>query len=148
MSDNPFEVLKLPPSESPEVIVRQGARLMQRTADESARNAVRQAVRALTESDEARVVQALLTHPNPGYGSVELERLTAAFRRPPRAAGEAICPALDQDEFRELLLSVIAAEVTPPPLPLECVTSSEPPEEIERQTAEALWQSLVAQPRG
>jgi hypothetical protein len=148
MSDNPFEVLKLPPTASPEEIVRQGARLMQRTTDEPARNAIRQAVRALTESDEARGLQALLTHPNPGQGSGELERFTTAFRRPPRASGEAACPPVDVEEFRVLMLDAIAGESPPPPLTLERIESNEPAEEIERQTAEALWQSLVAQPRG
>ncbi len=48
MTENPYEVLRLPPTASPEEVVRQGARLAQRAADEPARNAIRQAVRQLT----------------------------------------------------------------------------------------------------
>src|SRR4051794_15024814 len=102
MSDNPFEVLKLPPTASAEEIVRQGARLCQRTSDEAVRNAVRQAVRELTESDDARSLQALLTHPSPAYGSEELERFASSFRRAPQAQATAASAPLDAGEFRDL----------------------------------------------
>jgi len=147
MNDNPFEVLKLSPAATPEEIVRQGGRLCQRTTDETIRNAVRQAVRELTESDEARTLHALLTHPNPAHTTTELDRFTSAFRRPPRPTSVTACPPLDIEEFRDLLLASIAAEPAIPSLPLERVEEGESAEEIERQTAEALWQSLPGQPR-
>src|SRR5262245_6636775 len=148
MSDNPFEVLKLPPTATPEEIVRQGARLCQRSGDEGVRNAVRQAVRELTESDESRQLLALLTHPSPGYGGAELERLASSFRRPPQAQAAPQPTPVDVEEFRGLLLAAVAGEPPPVSLPLERVEAGEQADEIERQTGEALWQSLPAQPRG
>jgi len=148
MSDNPFEVLKLPPTASAEEIVRQGARLCQRTADEDVRNAVRQAVRELTESDESRELLALLTPPSPGYGGAELERLAASFRKAPQAQAAPEPTPVDVEEFRELLLAAVAGESPAVTLPLEPVEAGEQADEIERQTSEALWHSLVAQPRG
>lgn len=148
MSENPFEVLKLAPTATPEEIVRQGARLCQRTGDEGARNAVRQAVRELTESDESRALWALLTHPSPTYGGAELERLAGSFRRPPQAQAAFEPTPLDLEEFRGLLLAAVAGEAPAVTLPLERVEAGEQADEIERQTSEALWQSLPAQPRG
>ena len=148
MSDNPFEVLRLPPAATPDEIVRQGARLCQTTADEAVRDAVRQAVRELTESDDARSLWALLTHPSPSYGAAELDRLAASYRRPPQAQALRANAALDAEEFRTLLLATIAGEPQPVRPPLERTEAGEQAEEIERQTSEALWQSLVAQPRG
>jgi hypothetical protein len=148
MSENPFEVLRLPPTATPEEVVRQGARLCQRTADESARDAVRQAVRELTESDESRELLALLTPRSPGYGGAELERLAASHRRPPAAQAAPEPMPLDAEEFRGLLLAAVAGEPPPVAPPLERVAAGEEPDEIERQTGEALWQSLPAQPRG
>jgi hypothetical protein len=148
MTETPFETLKLPPTATPEEIVRRGALLCRRLSDEGARDAVRQAVRELTESDESRALQALLTHPDPAHDSPELERFQSAHRRPPRAREQAASPPLDIEEFRGLLLGFIAAETPARPLSLERVEAAESPEEIERQSAEALWQSLVAQPRG
>lgn len=148
MTETPFETLKLPPTATNEEIVRQGAALCRTTADESVRDAIRQAVRSLTEKDEDRVLQALLTHPNPEYHSAERERFIAAHRRPPRSESQVSVPPLDIEEARTLLLSLLTNEPPAAPLPLERLAAVEPPEEIERQTAEALWQSLVAQPRG
>lgn len=146
MPESPFVVLKLPPTASPEEIVRQGARLCRQLADEPARDAVRQAVRVLTDGD-ARTLHALLTHPDPGHDDEALRRFVAANARPPRPNGAVECPSLDVEEFRDLLLANLGEE-TAAPLPLERVSGDESAEEIERQTAEALWQSLVGQPRG
>lgn len=147
MRESPFVVLKLPPTATAEEIVRQGARLCRQLADEPSRDAVRQAVRELTEGD-ARLLHALLTHPNPRHDDASISRFIAAHTRPPRAANAAPCPPVDIEEFRDLLLSNLAGEVSSTPLPLERADGEEPADEIERQTAEALWQSLPAQPRG
>ncbi len=148
MAENPFEVLRLPPTAGLEEAVRQAARLAQRATDEAGRNAIRQAVRQLTGSEEERALHGLLTHPAPRYASPALEQMQTAFRRPPPVAAAASCPLLDLEEFRSLLLAALAAQLPPPVLPLEPIEPSEPPEEIARQTAEALWQSLIGQPRG
>ena len=47
-----------------------------------------------------------------------------------------------------MLIAALTAELGPAPLPLAGVETEEPAEEIARQTAEALWQGLVADPRG
>ena len=49
---------------------------------------------------------------------------------------------------RRVAIEALAGQFPLPSLPLEPVELSEGPEEIARQTAEALWQGLVAQPRG
>jgi hypothetical protein len=148
MPDNPFEVLRLPPTAGAEEAVRQGARLAQRATDEAGRNTIRQAVRQLTGTDEERTLHALLTHPAPQYGHSALDQFQAAFRRAPEVRGERRAPALDLAECRALLLTALAAQLPPPALPLEPIDLAESGDEIARQTAEALWQSLVAQPRG
>jgi hypothetical protein len=148
MPENPFDVLRLPPTASPEEVVRQGARLAQRAADETGRNRIRQAVRQLTGPDEERALHALLTHPTPEYDDPVLAQFQAAFRRPPEVAGGSTCPALDLEEVRGLLLAAVAAQLPPPVLPLEPIKLTESADEIARQTAEALWQSLIGQPRG
>jgi hypothetical protein len=148
MSENPFELLQLPPTAGEEEAVRQGARLAQRAPDESARNAIRQAVRQLTGAAEERALHALLTHPRPEHGNADLERFLAAHRRGPAAeAHPQPCPSLDLEEVRALLRQVLAAEIEPPAMALEPVIADDPPEEIARQTAEALWQSLVSDSR-
>jgi len=148
MTDNPFEVLRLAPTAGPEEAVRQAARLAQRATDEADRNGIRQAVRALTGSDEERALHALLTHPGPRYGSVALEQFQAAFRRPPQPAAAPSVPPLDLEEFRAPLLAALAAQLPPAVLPLEPIELTESAEEVARQSAEALWQSLIGQPRG
>jgi hypothetical protein len=147
MSENPFEVLRLGPEAGEAEAVRQAARLCQRAADEPARNAVRQAVQRLTASAQERQLYALMTHPRPDHASPELDRLVAAYRRPPAPVGEVPVPGVDPEEVRELLLGVLAEEQAPPALPLELVEAPEGEAEVARQTAEALWQGLMGDPR-
>ncbi len=148
MTENPYEVLRLPPTASPEEVVRQGARLAQRAADEPARNAIRQAVRQLTGTQEERILHALLTHPAPEHSPAVLERFQASFRRPPTGGIAQSVPPLDLDEVRPWLREALAGQLVGPPLPLEPLDTGESTEEIARQTAEATWQGLPAQPRG
>ena len=124
---NPFEVLRLDPTASEEDVVRQAERLRQRTTDEAARGVIRQAAKALTGNAEERQLQALLTHPRPAGESKELDRFVAAFRRAPaETALDEPCPAIEE-------LDPAAAAATAA--------------EAERQRAEALWQSLLFDPR-
>jgi hypothetical protein len=58
------------------------------------------------------------------------------------------CPDLDTDEVRALLRQILAAELEAPASTLEAIETGDTPEEIARQTAEALWQSLVSDFRG
>lgn len=147
MTANPFEVLRLDPSATEEEIVRQAGRLRQRATDEATRNAIRQAVQALTARAEDRLLLALLTHPAPQHHWQALERFAAAFRRAPAAIrSNQPCPPLDFEEFTSLLRELAAEELELPPLSFESVPDEETPGEIERQTAEALWQSLVFDP--
>jgi len=149
MSENPFEQLRLPPSATDEEIVRQAERLCRRAADEPARNALRQAARQLTGSAEERSLHVLLAHPRPDYGNAALERFEKAFRRPPKSekAAEPL-PALDLKELRDLLRQALAAELDVRPMPLEAVPMDDLPDEIARQTVEALWQGLLSDMRG
>lgn len=145
---NPFEVLRLDPSASEEEIVRQAGRLRQRATDEAERNAIRQAVQALTASPEARRLHALLTHPRPAWNNAALDRFAAAYRRAPASeVPPASCPPLDLEEFTALLCTLAAEELELSPLEFEGVSAAEEPEEIRRQTAEAMWQSLLFDPR-
>jgi hypothetical protein len=142
---NPFEVLRLDPSATEEEVVRHAGRLRQRVADEAALSAVRQAVQALTARAEDRRLFALLTHSQPGYAAPALDRLAAASRRPPAVEGAAApCPPLDLDEFRDLLRALLVRELQPAPLPLEPVPATADPDEVARQYAEAVWQSLLS----
>jgi hypothetical protein len=145
---NPFEVLRLDPTAPEEEVVRQAGRLRQRAADEAAHNAVRLAVQALTASAAARGLHALLTHPRPAHQAAALERFAAAFRRPPGSANPPACVPLDLEEFTALLRSLVAQQLEVPALGFEGVPAPEGPEEIRRQTAEALWESLLFDPRG
>ncbi len=142
MPANPFEVLRLDPSATEEEIVRQAGRLRQRATDETARNAIRHAVQALTAHPEDRLRLALWTHPAPRHHWPALEGLVAAFQRPPIADADP-CPTLDVEEFRDLLKSLSAEELELPPLPFELIGADEEGEEIHRQSAEAMWQSLL-----
>jgi hypothetical protein len=143
-SENPFEVLRLPPTATEEEVVRQAGRLRQRAPGEAALNAIRQAVQALTGRAEGRALLALLTHPRPCYSWPALEKFASAFRRAPAAEpGAAACPAFDAEEFTALLLAALAEELDLPPLPFEVPPAPEDADENRRQTAEALWQSLL-----
>jgi hypothetical protein len=147
MMVNPFEILRLDPSATEEEIVRQAGRLRQRATDEATRNAIRQAVQALTARAEDRELLALLAHPRPCHHWPALERFAAAFRRPPAATGPApACPPLDIEDLTDIFSGLIAEELELPPLPFEPIASSEALREIERQSAEALWQSLLFDP--
>jgi hypothetical protein len=144
---NPYEVLRLDPSATEEEIVRQAGRLRQR-ADDAELAAIRQATQALTGRPEERTLHAILAHPKPCYAWPALERFAAAFRRPPQAAAGTIpCPPLDVREVATLLENELAEELEPPPLPFESLPVGDDEEEIERQAAEAVWQSLLYDPR-
>jgi hypothetical protein len=144
MSDNPFEVLRLDPSAAEAEIVRQAGRLRQVATDEATRNALRQAVQSLTARAEDRMLHALLTHPAPGYHAPALDRFLAAFRRPPAVAGDvSACPALDIKEFEDLVKEKCVEELDLPSLAFEVLLEEESGDEIGRQTAEVLWQSLL-----
>jgi hypothetical protein len=147
MSGNPFEALRLAPESGEEEVVRQAGLLRQRATDEAELDAIRQAVQALTGPEEARAWHALLTHPRPEYRSPALERLAAAYRRPP-AASAAPFPPLDLEEVRGLLIEALERELEPAPLPFEAIDATEGEEEIDRQTGEAVWQALIADLRG
>ncbi len=142
---NPYEVLRLDPTASEEEIVRHAGRLRQRVTDEETLTAIRQAVQALTARPEDRRRLALLTHPRPEYAHPALDRLAGAFRRPPAATESAgPFPELDEQEFRTLLMGQALEELDLPPMVFEPVASAEDAAEIQRQLAEALWQSLLA----
>jgi hypothetical protein len=148
---NPFEVLRLDPASTEEEVVRRAGQLRQRAADEAALTALRQAVQALTGRPEERLLHALLTPPRPAYSWPALERFVNAFRRPPQVSpAEAPPPAeldLDLDEFAALLRPLVIAELTPStPLPFTPPPTEETAEEIDRQTAEGLWQTLPFEP--
>lgn len=144
---NPFEILRLDPSATEEEIVRQAGRLRQRATDEATRNAIRQAVQALTARAEDRQLLALLTHPAPRHHWPALERFIVAFRRPPAAIESAeLCPFLDLGEFIGLLNELSAEELELLPLAFEPMPEGESPEEMERQSAEAQWQNLLFDP--
>jgi hypothetical protein len=121
---NPFEVLRLDPGTPTEEIVRAAGRLRQRAADEAAVAAIRQAVQALTGTDAERCLHALRTHPAPRYDWPAVEQFMAAFRRRPMPV-EGPPNALSQE---------VCSPATAP-------ASSE-------QFDEALWQSLILDPRG
>jgi hypothetical protein len=148
MLPNPFEVLHLDPTASPEEIVRQAGRLRQRATDEATRNSIRQAVQALTASAEDRRLLALLTHSSPCYHWPALERFAALFRRPPVVSEPPRCPALDLAEFVALLKEQAAEELALAPPSFEPVGTADDAAEIDQQTAEAMWQSLLFEPRG
>jgi len=147
MNDNPFEVLKLDPSATEEEIVRRAGQLRQ-TASEEELTAVRQAVQALTGRPEDRRLFALLTHPGAVHDWPELDRLEAAFRRPPQGAGrEAVeLPPLDLAEVAALLRPILLRELEDAPLALEPPAVKETPEEILRQTVEGVWAMLPFEP--
>jgi len=145
---NPFEVLRLDPSASEEEVVRRAGQLRQRASDEATLTALRQAVQALTGRSEERRLHALLSPPRPCYAWPALEQLATLYRRPPQtAAAESVsAPELDLQEFASLLLPLVRAELDPAPLPFTPPPVEETPEEIARQTAEALWQLLPFEP--
>jgi len=108
---NPFEVLRLDPAAGNEEVVARAGRLRQQATGEPEVTALRQAVQGLTGPAEERFLQAMLTHPRPCYLWPDLDRLRAAFRRPPGRAEATLspCPAFDGTEFA-LLLQQAAGE--------------------------------------
>lgn len=146
MSDTPFELLQLPPEATEEEIVRQGARLCQTATDDS-RDAIREAVRLLTATEEQRRLHALLTPPAPATPSRELERFVAAHRRAP-ASEQVLVPELDRAEAAEIVRGLLLARVDTSPPALEPVPDTESEEEIARQASEATWHSLLYDMRG
>lgn len=149
MTDSPFDILGLPPTAGEDEVVRQAARLCGRTSDEAARGRYREAARLLTGDAARRELFALLTHPGSHPESPELTRFVNAHRRPPASpAAPAARPPLDAAEVRAMLREARLAELAPAPRPLALVEAGEPADEVARQTAEALWQGLVAETRG
>jgi hypothetical protein len=144
---NPFEVLALDPMASEEQVVQQAGRLRQRSTDDATLTAIRQAVQVLTGRAEDRLLQALLAHPMPVYSWPALERFINAYRRAPVPTTAVTCPPLDLAEFAACLRAQLAEELELSPLPFEPLPVTEDADEIERQSAEALWQSLICDPR-
>lgn len=104
-------------------------------------------MQALTARAEDRLLFALLTHPAPRHHGPVLDRFAAAFRRPPAAAHPPDpCPPLDSAEFGNLLRTLAVEDLEWSPPPFEPVASVETPNEIARQTAESLWQTLLFDP--
>ncbi len=127
--------------------MRQAERLRSAT-DEASLGAIRQAAMALTGNPEEKLLHALMTHPRPAGASETLEQFAAAFRRAPTATVPPLsCPELDRDEFLRLLLSAAAEELELPPAPFEMIGGVDDADELRRQWAEALWQSLLFDPR-
>lgn len=143
---NPFEVLRLDPASTEEAIVRQAGRLRQRATDEAELNAIREAAQALTADAATRLLHSLLTHPRPGHQTPAIDAFAAAFRRPPATAAGP-CPPLDLTELEQMLLKCVAEELELPATPWETPSATEHADEIHRQNAEALWQSLLCDPR-
>ena len=148
MIRNPFEVLKLDPSASEEEIVRRAGQLRQAAPDEETQTAVRQAVQMLTGRAAERALHALLTPPGPVHDWPSLERLEATFRRPPvsEQSTAAETPALDVAELAVIVRPFVIESLTDGPLPFEMPPIEETPEEILKQTLEALWQVLPFEP--
>jgi hypothetical protein len=144
---NPFETLRLDPTAGEEQVVQQAGRLRQLAADEEEQTRIRQAVQELTASADARRLHALLTHPRPGYEQTLLDRFVARYRQPP-PSGEPVLftPVFDSAEFRELVRELIREELQLRPSAFDELPLTENPEEIQRQIAEILWQSLVYAP--
>lgn len=145
---NPYEVLRLDPSATEEEVVRQAGRLRQRSTDETTLAAIRQATRALTGRPEERLLHALRTHPKPCYTQPALDRFAAVFRRPPPTpANTTPCPPLELAECARLLEALLADELELTPPPFEPLPVTDDADDLERQAAEALWQSLLYDPR-
>jgi hypothetical protein len=142
---NPFEILRLDPSATDDDIVRQAERLRQRATDDATVGAIRQAAKTLLGNSADRMLHALLTHPRPAGPSAALDRFTAAFRRAPVPTAPAAEP--EPDEFSPILLAAAAEGLGEPPMPFEPITDVDDAAEIGRQRAEALWQSLLFDPR-
>lgn len=148
MNDNPFEVLKLDPKATEAEIVRQAGLMRQRAADEEGQTAIRQAVQALTGRPEVRQLLALLTPPAPLHSWPSLDRLEAAFRRPPQGTSTAP-PAprpLDLAEVAVMLRPLLGRELETAPPPLEPPAIAETAEEVLKQTLEGVWQTLPFEP--
>jgi hypothetical protein len=106
---NPFELLRLDPTASNDEVVAQAGRLKQQGVNDRELTAIRQAVQILTGSSKERFVQAMFSHPDPCYHWPALERLRAAFRRPPQGTGEQTsrCSPLKLEEFAEMLRPIL-----------------------------------------
>lgn len=146
-SSNPFETLRLDPTAGEAQIVQQAGQLRQLAADEEEQTRIRRAVQELTASAESRQLHALLTHPRPGYEQPLLDQFIARHRQPPTPGESAeFAPTFDSREFRELVLEQIREELQLRPSAFDELPLTEIPEEIQRQIAEILWQSLVYAP--
>jgi hypothetical protein len=141
---NPFEVLRLDPTASEDEIVRRAGQLRRRTGDPAALAELLRAVQSLTRRPEDRELLALFTHPVPEYSTPALERVAAAFRRPP-APSEVVqaCTPLDIAEFAGCIAAKLAEELDTPPPPFEPVAPGDDADEIRRQSDEALWQGMI-----
>ena len=69
------------------------------------------------------------------------------FGAPAATGGPVPCPPLDLEEFSELVRSLSAEELELAAPPFEALPSGETPEEVCRQTMEALWQNLLFDPQ-
>ena len=147
---NAFETLKLNPSATEEEIVQQAGKIRQRTTDEATQSKIRQAVQQLTSTEEKRRLESLLTYQEPRYDWDAIVRLMNAHRRPP--AGEQVqsqeqCPPLDAKLLASLLREMWANELQSGELSFVPPRIEELPEELDRQTVEALWRALLYDPR-
>jgi hypothetical protein len=148
VNPNPFEVLGLDPTSSEALVVEQGGRLRQRGTDEATLTAIRQAVQALTGQPDDRSLHSLLAHPQPVYAWPALDKLGNTYRRAPVPTTTPVtCPPFDRAEFLSLLRVQLANELELSALQFEALRTAVDENEIEREAAEALWQSLVCDPR-
>lgn len=143
MMEQPFEVLRLPPTATAEQAVRQAARLTQLAPDEATRNRVRQAIQQLMASPQAWTLASLLAHPLPQYERPEVERFVAQHRRPPAGLAAAPLPEVDWEELRAVRLDWLESQRSLPTLPLEPMPNAEAEEAPAENTA---WPRLVDQP--
>jgi hypothetical protein len=78
------------------------------------------------------------------YSWPALDRFINAYRRAPApTTAAAPCPPLGVAELASLLRAHLAEELILQPTPFEPLTAAEDAGEIQRQAAEALWESLI-----
>ena len=82
-----------------------------------------------------------------GTSSLKRGRDSGFFLRPIVTEAPAK-PAVDLAEVTDLLQGLLAEELDLTPPPFDAPPSREDPDEVRRQTAEALWQSLLFDSRG